>query len=345
MTAPGRYVMAPQEEDVESNEELSESDESNEEIEPSLEVEPSFGTPKAGFQMPKLPKMGEKKNAHEKLVEWRKYKRTFDYYFKLAKQPLTSTQKLQILYLGGGPEIQKALEHFEEPTHGDDSLAYEEMLSHMNKFFQTGVDSLAYMLQFFNMKQKEDEPFADFAQRLKSQADLCELGTARDNMLKTQIQKGAKNAKVFASAESWVNKSVEDIIGLGIADETGSLPSSKSKQGTAVTYADDEEVVGRVYNNGGQTQSRFPRAWRRDWRGGQRGGRYGQGQRATAGGSQRQYPYSSGQSRSGTGGGNTSEMRCFSCNKVGHFAKDCRSRGMYQIDDAVGKVEENRIYE
>lgn len=93
------------------------------------------------------------------------------------------------------------------------------MLAHLDKHFKTGVDSLAYLVQLLGMKQKDSEPFADFVQRLKAQADLCELGTGRDNLLKAQIQKGAKNAKLFAGAEAWVNKSLEDLIGLGIADE------------------------------------------------------------------------------------------------------------------------------
>lgn len=336
---PGRYVLAPRDdplEDPNENEVINEEEDKffTEAIEDEV-----IDRNHSAFQMPKMPKMAEKSNAHEKLIEWKKYKRSIDYYFKLAKQSLTTTQKLQLLYLGGGAEIQKALEHFKEPSHGDDKLSYEEMMTHMEKFFQTGVDSLAYMLQFFNTKQKENEPFADFAQRLKSQADLCELGTARENLLKAQIQKGARNAKVFASAESWVNKSLEDIIGLGIADETGSLPSSsKIKQNQSQN--DDDELIGRVSDSNGQTPRRFPRAWRR---GGQRGGRSGQRNEMNRAGSYRQYPYSSGRGRT-DGEKNSPSVRCYSCNKIGHFARECRNRGVFLIGNENEKVETD-IYE
>lgn len=318
--------MAPAEESS-----REESDPSSSETEEEESVEPAAAVvmkPKLGFQLPKLPKMPEKSNAHEKLMEWRKYKRSIEFYFGLMEQQMSAQQKLQLLYLGGGTEIQKALEHFHTVSDGDEASQFAKMMEHMDKHFQTGVDGLAYMLQFFNMKQKEDEPFADFAQRLKAQADLCELGTARDNMLKTQIQKGAKNTKVFASAESWVNKSLNDIIGLGIADETGSLPSGTKAKAPPTVKPEEEESVGHVSESNRQYHRRSPRAWRRDHQRGRGRGPYQRGGGNRAGrGSARQYPYSSGQATTGSGG---STVRCYSCNKMGHFARDCRGLNMVE---------------
>jgi Zinc knuckle len=325
---PGRYVMAP----VESEESDSEEEEEN--------IDERNSTPQSktlwSSHMPKLPKMAEKANAHEKLIEWKKYKRSIDYYFQLTHHSLPASQKLHLLYLGGGPEIQKALEHFVPIEGEEDQKAFETMIAHMDKYFQTGVDSLAYVLQFFNMKQKDDEPFADFAQRLKAQADLCELGIARENMLKSQIQKGAKNAKVFASAESWVNKTLDDIIGLGIADETGSLPSS-SKVKQNLSRDDDTETVGRVEEHGQSVPRRFPRSWRRS----EQRGRFTPRRGNNRPNQNRQYPYSSGQDH-GTSG--RSNIQCYSCKKFGHMARDCRSRGINIVDDYNVKVD-NGIHE
>lgn len=302
-------------------------------------MDKDIGSINNSLPLPKLPKMSEKPNAHEKLVEWRKYKRSIEYYFDLMKHKLPTVKKLQLLYLGGGSEIQKALEHFVLPTHDNDELAYVEMLLHMDKHFQTGVDSLAYMMQLLGMKQGSSEPFADFVQRLKAQADLCELGTARENLLKSQIQKGARNAKIFASAEAWVNKSLDDIVGLGIADETNTqlLASNAKQEAVNAQIVNDEETVGRVSEDG-RSSKRFPRSWRRSGYN-NFSGNYAQsrpGSSRNMQNQQRAYPYSNGQGRSN---GTLANVRCFNCHKFGHMMKNCKIRNVYSIDNT--KVEDD----
>lgn len=176
--SPGRYVRAPT---------VEESDDDPDDGNVGIDLE--VNTPRLGFHLPKIPKMESKPNAHEKLIEWKRYKRAIGYYFNLLPRGVSSDRKLQLLYLGGGPEIQRALEHFSLPSDKDEDGKFEAITAHLDEFFKTGVDGLAYVLQFFKLAQKEDELFADFAQRLKTHADLCDLGSARDNLLKARFKK------------------------------------------------------------------------------------------------------------------------------------------------------------
>lgn len=291
--------------------------------------------------MPKLTKMPEKPSAHEQFTEWIKYKRSIDFYFDLLEdEGISAKKKHQLLYLSGGSVIQRSLENFEFPEDVEDKTAYDKMIEHMDKHFKTGVDNLAFLKQLLNMKQKESEPFADFAQRLKTQANLCDLGSARDNLLKTQIQKGAKNAKLFASADSWVNKSLDDIIGYGIADESCS-PVGLTKVKVESKGESDEDQVGFVDSNRrdyrSQQYPRRPDTFRPQGRYGQQSGpsrNYGRG--ISRNYQQRSYPYSSG--RGGKQSGD-SQMRCFNCHKLGHRARECKSRNVFSINNDNGKVQ------
>lgn len=317
----GRFVRAPRESLLSFEADSSESDYEN----------AQYG--KTRLPAPKLLKLIEKPSAHEQLIEWKKYRRSIGFYFDLIKGKLSSASKYKLLYLNGGTMIQKALEHFVLPTHGDENKVYEQMLDHLDKYFHTGVDPLAYLVQLLGMKQKDNEPFADFAQRLKSQADLCDLGSGRENILKTQIQKGSKNAKLFAGADAWVNKSLEDLIGLGIADEVHStLSTSKGKLET-LKESDDESIANINYA-GERAQKRFPRNMRRQSYSKfapNRGGNKPYRKPAQS------YPYSSGQGVGG-GAGSSSHLRCYSCHKMGHIARYCSQKNVFSVN-SNGKVQ------
>lgn len=282
--------------------------------------------------------METKLNAHEKLIEWKRYKRAIEYYFNLLPKGVSSSQKHQLLYLGGGQEIQKGLEHFVIPSDSGESGKYTAMMKHLDEHFKTGVDGLAYMLQFFKLAQREDETFADFAQRLKTHADLCELGLARDNLIKTQIQKGAKNAKIFQTAEAWMNKSVNDLIALGIADEAG---MSGGKIKISKETSDETETIARIDSKPGP--SRFPRDVRRNFRQGSSRpyGRGGQQSRNTQYG-QRQYQFTSNQGQRPM---SNSNIICYACQKTGHIARNCPYRKVFAVYDEDVKVNGGNILE
>lgn len=53
-------------------------------------------------------------------------------------------------------------------ANGGEKEISTAMIERLDEYFKTGVGGLAYMLQFFKMAQREDETFADFAQRLKA---------------------------------------------------------------------------------------------------------------------------------------------------------------------------------
>lgn len=287
--------------------------------------------PRLGFHLPKIPRMETKPNAHEKLIEWKRYKRAIEYYFNLLPNGVSSSQKHQLLYLGGGPEIQKGLENFVIPNDNGESEKFTAMIEHLDEHFKTGVDGLAYMLQFFKMAQRDDETFADFAQRLKAHADLCEMGLARDNLIKTQIQKGAKNAKIFQTAEAWMNKSVNDLIALGIADEAG-MSGNKCKNNKETS--DDTETIAKIDSKPGP--SRFPRDVRRNFRQGSSRpyGRGGQQFRNTQYG-QRQNQYTTNQGQRPMPNNN---IICYACEKTGHIARNCPNRKIFAVYDEDVKV-------
>lgn len=334
----GRYVRAPKPESDQENDEDSEMFNGN------------FGNStfsdsvKLGFPMPKLPKLVEKSSAHEQLTEWKKYKRSIEFYFNLIKRKLSAQAKLELLYLGGGTEVMKALERFELPPNVDDQAAYEQMIAHMDRHFQTGVDGLAYMLQLLAMIQKEEEPFADFVKRLKAQADLCNLGESRDNLLKAQIQKGAKNNKLFSRADSWVNKSLDDLVGLGIADE-----ASSSNKGKMSSQSESNENIARVTNDQHDHRSnsyRFPRSMRRP--SGRPPGRpsfsnHGSNNSYRGAQSSRQYPYSSGNS-SGQASAR-SQIQCWNCQKTGHVSRNCRASRNVFYNESRDEQVQNEIFE
>lgn len=129
-----------------------------------------------------------------------------------------------------------------------------------------------------------------------------------------------------------MNKSVDDLIGLGIADEAN---SNYMKGKVNKETSEETETIARIEaprqpaRENRRFQQRYPRT-------SQRGKPFGGQQGYT-----RQYPYAPSQN---TGQRQTAhsanQLQCYNCQKYGHIARNCRNRKVFAVFDEQVKVNE-----
>lgn len=73
---------------------------------------------------------------------------------------------------------------------------YDNALIRLNKFFVGKRNERVELEQFRSLKQRMDEPFNQFALKLRRQARRCDFGTREDNEILHQIAMGARDEKV-----------------------------------------------------------------------------------------------------------------------------------------------------
>lgn len=146
-------------------------------------------------------------DSHELRREWEEWHRCFGLVLE-RKKIASQKEKFVTMLACGGRGLQRI--YFNLPASSDESLSepvaipllpkedpdYENALIRLNKFFIGKRNERVELEQFRSLKQKVDEPFNQFALKLRRQASRCDFGTREDNEILHQIAMGARDEKV-----------------------------------------------------------------------------------------------------------------------------------------------------
>lgn len=309
-----------------------------------------------------LPVFPDNLNWNEARERWVVWKPLFVRLLELRRNVKSQRDKETLLIARGGSLIQDIAfaqrpvpEEILQVGQGEELPAFDNLLKRCDHYFTANSHVAIDIERFRNLKQKADESFTSFTNRLRRLAALCGFGGDTDREVKMQILSGAVDRKLLIQQGVMYDKSLAELETYGMRLEM----SRELFSGSGETKAKEEEKPEEVH-----VLQETRRAWKRDQDGNGKGGasRFasGRGYRGTVGGRSYQGNRQGFGERNNRGGGFRGSFEkkscprcagphnfgtcpadgkeCRRCGKPNHFAVACRQgQKVNAIGSGIGK--------
>lgn len=217
-------------------------------------------------------------DGHELRREWEEWHRGFELVLKM-KRIESQNEKFVTMLACGGRGLQRIF--FNLPTSPDETTVesvavpmlpkedpeYDNALIRLNKFFVGKRNERVELEQFRSLRQKVDEPFNQFALKLRRQARRCDFGAREDDEILHQIAMGARDEKVrdkgvenTIDLDTLTNYAINREVLLKLKEKE--RPFKSEGEGGSVSNIRSE----RSYK-GGSSQNKSQSARNREWTG------------------------------------------------------------------------------
>lgn len=190
-----------------------------------------------------LPVFPDKLNWNEARERWVVWKPLFIRLLELRRSIKTQRDKETMLIARGGSLIQDiafaqrpAPGEVTQVEQGEEIPVFENLLKRCDYYFTANSHVAIDIERFRSLKQKDDEPFTAFVNRLRRLASLCGFGADSEREIKMQMLSGAKDRKLLIQQGVMYDKSLGELETYGMRLEmsrdlfAGCEESSKPKE-------------------------------------------------------------------------------------------------------------------
>lgn len=257
-------------------------------------------------------------------TNWREWKSAFDYYLiAIGKETATSREKCALfMHVIGkcGRDILEELD-LDDESKQDYSVLVSKFANHCDP-----ARNVNYVRHVFFDTYQRDEGFDKFLSTLKLKSKACEFGQLRNSLILTQLIRGIKDNDMRERLLSKPKLELENAVSWCRAAETASRQAQRcvsgGEAGPAQAGAGDlalEELrarprtaVPRYQQPRGRDTRPVPQQERSRDTGAKCdrcGRKHNAGEKCWA-----------------------RNVKCYRCDKIGHFAKMCRSRFVSELD-------------
>lgn len=289
-------------------------------------------------------------------TEWRKWKRSLEYYLAASGITGQREKRNQLLHLGG-PDLQDIFDNLpgihDVPHVSPDPPFYDVAVQQLDSHFQPCRRRTYERHVFRQIAQQQGERFGDFVMKLRVQASRCDFdqegSSVMDSMIIDQIAEkclsSALRKKILEKDRSLdevvaIGRTIEDVEQqckeLSLKDGEGrssSVVNKINQQSSQLSRTPHHASAQRTYNQPGYfrrqnsyDQTRFRPDVKRNW--------YNTGNQSSGpSGSYRQNTdsricFACGRRghRKGSSFCIAREAQCLKCRSFGHFAKWCTKR-------------------
>lgn len=139
--------------------------------------------------------------------KWKNWLKSFEYCLNAGKVT-SEEEKFALLLHFAGPKIQEIYDALPQKEEEKDEISgpwasgyvlgskYEDAISRLDEFFLPKKNSTYERHMFRQIRQKESEPFANFAIRLRIQAEKCDYGDALETNVKEMVISNCRSDKM-----------------------------------------------------------------------------------------------------------------------------------------------------
>lgn len=254
---------------------------------------------------------------------WREWKSAFDYYLIASGREKSSSKEKCAVFLHVIGKYGR--EVFEEFDLGKDNLDYDQLVGKYQERFDPTKNVNFERHIFFDTYQKE-KTFDNFISELKIKSKSCDFGSLKSSLILTQLIRGHKDPQMRERLLAREKLKLEEAEATCRAAERASSQAVACGSGGGGAQRHEippatEEVA---YLTGGGARGR------RGWNG---GGRRARGRSAGASGEMRRGKVCANCSvwHSEGNGCPAYNAKCYKCNRVGHFAKCCKSKFVREV--------------
>lgn len=298
-----------------------------------------------------LPVFPDNLNWNEARERWVVWKPLFVRLLELRRNIKSQRDKETILIARGGNLIQD-IAFAQRPAPGETDQAgedgevpvFDNLLKRCDYYFTANSHVAIDIERFRGLKQKADEPFTTFVNRLRRLANLCSFGADAEREIKMQILSGAVDRKLLIQQGVMYDKSLAELETYGMrlemsrdlfaSAEGGGKPKEEVKTEEVGAVREGQRAWKRNTFDSGRSGSSY-QGGARTYQNNARSYQGYQGNRQSSGGAK----YDRAGSGFGSGGGKktcarcatthkfgacpASGKECFRCGRPGHFAAAC----------------------
>lgn len=258
---------------------------------------------------------------YRKHIDWCTYQERMDQYF-LANY-IENDRKVAVLITAIGDEIYDVLKGLCDPVLPKDK-SYEDLCKILREQFTKKVSVFRERVEFYDLKQAEDEQVKDFYVKLKNKAIECKFGSSLNEILKDRFVSGLRRGPVLERVcEEEHTATLQTIVEVALKKEAALM---QSRNITAVNALSIHKKRAPVTGN--HSSKPMEKQWGEQ---SEESGRVGAKCNSC-----------------GRGGHNfkTCKYRkyaCKKCKKVGHLAKVCVDTNFIELSDNSNNVSSDEL--
>ncbi|CAF1016621.1 unnamed protein product [Brachionus calyciflorus] len=247
--------------------------------------------------------------------KWKKWCKRLERLISI-KSVTQEKKKIDYLLFCAGESIEDIYEEMAE-----DGDTFEDIVDKIHEHLCPKTNKQMNIYKFRSIKQMEDEPFEEFAQRVKSAAKICDFKDV-DEEVKSQVIQACLSERVMRKGLSNNEIGLDKLIEFGKMDENIDRQVKQFKE-TRKQEEKNGEMVNKVGPETGQTRQKQQYQPHKNSSFGNRSDRP-VGRCRRCGGA---YPHTSGNPCRAMG------KECRACGKIGHFSRVCLRKGVNMVEN------------